>query len=356
MLRILVSAALCSALALVGLAGTASAANKKAYALGGNARYQIGGGLPLPITGQPPPNGRIFPVAGARVFQTLGADPKRMSIEGGQMTEAVVPRVAVGVFLNNSALFEVESNLGFTFPAPAQPNGDRSVVFQAGGRTGAAVTTVVPGGSISGSFQYTATGAQFGGPGQGRVIGTAAVWGLVATAPPCTGCLAAKIVANPAPFNAAGGPFGFLSSTAPLPPVPGVFVVNATAGGLITTRTPTPSNNPGGINGATSAGAPWTTGQVVVSQPAAFGGIELFTLNGSDARVNGIGNISLVSAALSNRSLSGPNANRGWLNLTLTDTGGPVPTTSSWGLATLMVLIAGTTIWMTRRSFATDAA
>ena len=41
---------------------------------------------------------------------------------------------------------------------------------------------------------------------------------------------------------------------------------------------------------------------------------EIFMLTGSDNRVQGIGNISLVAGSISARSLHGPNANRGWLN------------------------------------------
>ncbi len=354
MLRIIMSAALCSALALVGLADTAFAA-KKQYALGGNARFQIGGGLPLPITNTAPPNGRILPVANARVFQTTGADPKVLEIEPGQLTNPAAPEFAIGVFQNNSALFSVQSNLGFSFPAQASGN----VVLQAGGRTGATTFTFVPGGGIPGSLRYQATGNQFGGPARTAISGTAKVWAVAVSPPPCNPgatCVAAKIVAAPAPLNVAGAAFGVTNATTPVNQVPGIYVVGANTAGSIFFRTPTPNSGPGPTNAAASVGGPWTTGILTVSQPAALGGVEVFTLSGSDGRVNGAGNISLVSGAVSTRTLSGPNANRGWLNLVLTDTGGPIPTTSSWGIAALMVLIAGTTIWMTRRSFATHEA
>ncbi len=41
---------------------------------------------------------------------------------------------------------------------------------------------------------------------------------------------------------------------------------------------------------------------------------EVFFLTGSDNRVDGIGNISLVAGGVSERTLTGPTANRGWLN------------------------------------------
>lgn len=348
MLRIMMSAMLCSAMVLMGLASTASAANKT-YALGGNARQQIGGGLPLPVTTGPAPDGRILPIANARVLQTLGPDPVKMTMEAGQLTNPAAPEFAIGVFLNNQALFSVQSNLEFKFPAA-------DAVFEAGGRPGAPTTTFVPGGSIPGSLRYVATGNQFGGVGQSRIAGTAKVWAVAVSPPPCNPgatCIAAKIVAQPAPLAAAGGPFGFTNVTTPVNQVPGVYVVGANTAGSIFFRTPTPNNGPGPTNAANSAGGPWTTGMLTVSQPSALGASEIFTLTGSDGRVNGVGNISLVSGAVSTRTLSGPNANRAWLNLTITDPGNnPVPTASSWGLAALMVLIAGSTIWMTRRMFA----
>jgi len=353
MLRRMMSAMLVSAMALVGLAGTASAVHKT-YALGGNARYQIGGGLPLPVTLTPAPNGRVLPVPNARVLQTLGPDPVKMTIEPAQLTDPAAPEFAIGVFNNNAALFSVQSNLGFRFPAPQNGN----VVFQAGGRTGAPTTTVIPGGGIPGSLRYVATGNQFGGPAQAAISGTAKVWAIAVNPPPCNPgatCIAAKIVANPASVNAAGAAFGFTNATTPVNQVPGIYVVGANSAGTIFFRTPTPNGNPGPTNAANSAGGPWTTGMITVSQPGASGPIEIFTLQGSDGRVNGVGNISLVAGAVSTRTLSGPNGNRGWLNLTITDPGNnPVPAVSSWGLAALMVLIAGSTIWMTRRMFATS--
>lgn len=350
MMRKMMSAMLCSAMVLMGLAGTASAVHKT-YALGGNARYQIGGGLPLPVTLTPAPNGRVLPIDNARVLQTLGPDPVKMTIEPGQLTDPAAPEFAIGVFINNSALFSVQSNLGFQFPAA-------NAVFQAGGRTGPPTFTYAPGGSIPGSLRYVATGNQFGGPAQAKISGTAKVWAIAVAPPPCVPgptCIAAKIVAQPAPLNAAGAAFGFTNQTTPVNQVPGIYVVQANTAGTILFRTPTPNAGPGPTNAANSAGGPWTTGKITISQPAAVGAPEIFTVQGSDGRVNGVGNISLVSGAVSTRTLSGPNANRGWLNLTITDTGNnPVPAASSWGLAALMVLIAGSTIWMTRRMFATN--
>ena len=81
-----------------------------------------------------------------------------------------------------------------------------------------------------------------------------------------------------------------------------------------------------------SKGYPWSTGFIKISQPAA-GPPEVFWLSGTDMRVSGIGNISLVSGALSTRALSGPNANRGWLSLNL-----PEPTAALGAAAALGML------------------
>lgn len=345
----------CVVLGLVAGAGVASAKLKTRHPIAGsNSRAQIGGGLPLPITLTPPPNGRILPISGATLRQTTGPDPKMISIPAAQLTNPAAPQFQIGVFTNNSALFSVQSNLGFQWPGKA--NGP--AIFHAGGRTGATTYTFTPGGSIPGNFKYTATGSQFGGAAQGRVTGTAKVWAIAAAPPPCSPgptCIAVKIVANPALTQAGGGAFGFTNATSPVNQVPGIYVVGANAAGSIFFRTPTPNSNPGPTNAANSAGAPWTTGVLTVNQPAALGAPEVFVLSGSDGRVGGVGTISLVSGALSTRTLSGPNANRGWLNLVIGAGSAPVPGVSSWGVAVVAALTLGSVVFMGRRLFATTS-
>ena len=124
--------------------------------------------------------------------------------------------------------------------------------------------------------------------------------------------------ASPAGVVAIGGPFNVkVSTVAAIPgPASGVFVGVANAAGTITSVLSSGIAGSGVSNGAISYGAPWTTGRITVSNLAASP-VETFILSGSDLRtpVSGLGTISLVSGALSIRSLSGPNANRGWLNL-----------------------------------------
>jgi hypothetical protein len=71
---------------------------------------------------------------------------------------------------------------------------------------------------------------------------------------------------------------------------------------------------------------------ITVSQPGAAPP-EIFFLSGTDMRVAGVGNVSLVSGSLSDRALSGPNANRAWLRLAM-----PEPTVAAGAGAALAML------------------
>jgi hypothetical protein len=152
-------------------------------------------------------------------------------------------------------------------------------------------------------------------------------------------------VATPAVVTTIGG----ISS---LPPVPGVGVLKAATGafhpagprGSISLFAYTPSGNPGFTNAATSLGFPWTTGMLTVVASLATGGSENWTLTGKDQRnASGAGVIQMVSGALSLRTTTKDNANRGWVRLELVPLPG-VPSMSPVGLAAtagLMLLAAG---------------
>jgi hypothetical protein len=338
---------------VAGLAGTASAT---VHPLGGNGRFQIGDGLPIPATFAPAPTGRLLPVTGAVVSQT-GTDPMAIKFPNAAMKAAVVP-VNVPVAITNPAVFQVKTSIGITYPYSV---GGADQTVSAGGRTGAAVVSYCPGQAVTptgnpacasgaaaphpnvkGILTYTATGAQFGGAMAGRVFGGADVALVGASAAPCTGCLAIMALASPntTGTGGVGNQFGGMGTSPGAAPSSGYLIVTATAAGAITNATPTPSLMAGLTNAATTFGGPWTTGMLTVTAPFALGAAEVFTLTGSDARVSGVGSISLVSGSLSNRAISGPNANRGWLNLSMGGPLGALPSMSGPGIAALVGLMS----------------
>lgn len=90
----------------------------------------------------------------------------------------------------------------------------------------------------------------------------------------------------------------------------------------------------------TSSGFPWTTGRVVISRPTPLGSAEVFTLTGLDARSNGVGTLSLVSGSLADRTINGPEANRGWMRLVLPEPSGSLSCAAALaGLLSLHALL-----------------
>ena len=352
--------AVLSALIFAGALCASTAQAQTIRSLTGNARLQIGNGLPIPIFLAGPPTGDINALAGAIVETTaLGAIQFPFP---GVLTHPGTKRT-IGVFPANNAIFQVATALNVDFPA--QPG-----TLAPGGRSGPPIVTWCPGtavpvagapgcgvfptgGTIPGGLRYTATGAQFGGAMRSSVSGLATVALNVAGTPPGV-VTAINAFASPVGSGAIGGPFNQLITTVAAVPgvASGVFVGAANAAGSITSVIA--SGLGAGIgNGATSYGAPWTTGRVTVSQLAASP-IETFILSGSDSRVGGIGNISLVAGAISARVLSGPNGNRGWLNLTIAPLGA-VPVLPPGALAAAAGLVALTGSYVLRRRQARSA-
>ncbi len=329
---------------LLAWVGSVPTADASVHALSGNARFQIGDGLPIPITVAPPPVGGVVALPGAQVSQPLGLSPRKIKfLLGGELKATPAP-VVLPVFTNNPAVFQVKTSLGISFPvAPA--------TFSAGGRTGASTVSMCAGSivppagnpgcfsaaagpsSLKGRLIYTKTSAQFGGPMGSLVFGSADVALLGASPAPCVGCPIVMALASPSPLGG-GGPGNAFGASATSPgsaPPSGILTGSVLANGLIVTATPTASLFPGVSNAATSVAGPWTTGMVTVSMTNALGSAEIFVFSGSDARVAGVGSISLVAAGLSNRQVSGPNANRGWLNLTVPEPSGIIGFVSSLG-------------------------
>jgi len=342
-------------LAILAIVAAAAIASATVHPLGGNGRYQIGKGLPIPATFQPAPNGALLPVTGAVVTQT-GSDPMALRVPNGAMKAAQVPFV-VGVAVNNPAVYQVQTNIGITFPStPSNMN-----TWSAGGRTGGATVsycpgqTAPPGGnpgcasglagphpSVKGIMIYTATSNQFGGPMSGRVYGNANVAFLGTQPAPCTGCLALFGGNTPdsTGIGAAGNAFGPGSTGGAVTLSPGRISGTISAGGLISNAMVTASSLPGVPNPGTNFAGPFTTGMLTIIQPLALGGIQAFTLTGSDNRVSGVGSISLVAGGLSNRFISGPGTARSWSNLTIGAPLGALPSMNGVGAAALIGLMS----------------
>ncbi|HKA14267.1 MAG TPA: hypothetical protein VKH41_04555 [Myxococcota bacterium] len=269
----------------------------------------------------------------AIVKQTNGADPKQMTVPVGAFYRKPVGALVLGVSLNNPTVYQVRTNIEFSGPAPL--NG--SAVFKAGGRPGAAVTTHTgPPKSVlfPGKIRYSKTANQFGGASRTKVVPLSVVkaWAHGPTGnPPCkhslfggtdSGCIGIIVEAHPMTLAVAGAMTGVVDTTpggvATMSGVQAVSVPKKT--GLIAKAVVVGSKAPIS-NMATSAGFPWTTGMLTISQPSAAGTPEVFTITGMDTRMNGVGTISLVSGALSDRVTSGANSNRSWARYTLPEPG-----------------------------------
>jgi len=289
--------------ALVLVVGAWSAAQARTHGLTGNARFQIGDGLPLPIGFTAAPNGKVLPIAGATVMQHgvhAASAPAKLVMDPFQW---FYDKAAINlpVFGSNPAVFQVHTNLIYNLPKD-------KIMFEAGGRTGASTVTFCgqPGSTVTamgnpacaggttgtGLLRYTRTTNQFGGPAQGNVGGTADVAlrgnGAPAGAAPCAGpaCIVAFFDAGPAPTGAVGAPFGFTNNTVPVIPNPGAFTGTVTAMGAVVNLGA--ALGPGLGNAGTSWGGPWTSGMLTASNTEAVPP-ELFQLTGMDGRAAGAG-------------------------------------------------------------------
>jgi len=289
----------------------------------------------------------------------------------------------IAVFPTNPAVFQVATTIDFGWPAPAGTVSvmtgmgtvpvviPGTVTFAPGGAPGPLVT-----GFGAGVITYSGGAKAFGGAGLfaisagpaaagGRVpdnlagaLPVASVWINFKGATPA-GAMTVGVVGASAP-NGIGAPGGSLmapAGTTMFGPVVtasmatmfnGIGVVNVPAGGTLCTMfcmgpngTIMSSFQPGGAfpsNMVTaSKGFPWTTGLITVSQPGALPP-EIFFLSGTDMRVAGVGNVSLVSGSLSLRALSGPNANRGWVRLAMPE---PAAALGAAGALAMLALCHG---------------
>lgn len=351
---------------------------KKFSLSGGGGQAHIGNGLMLPIqaaataatTGTVFPNLLVPVKAGATLTGTTTKPLISAGGKSGYQRSLNVPQrvlskaaaqVTVGVKDFNTLVFAVGTNLAFVWPKlPAQ-------FAQTVNGTELGPATVA---GLGGSLTYSnALGQRFGGAAQ-FYLSAGAPAGIInqpvtvyikvnATTPPCAhpafggadaGCVAGLI---PAVFQgtatlAAGGSTGDVGTSpggAATPLNVAAVALGLTPLGTINAAVAVATNPAIPTNMATSQPGPWTTGQVVISQPGALGGLEKFTLSGKDSRTaGGNGTIQLVSGAVSARTASGPNANRAWVQLELSDfviPAVPAMSPSSIALVVGLMLLAG---------------
>jgi hypothetical protein len=338
-----------------------------------SVRFQFGNGLPFPIAalglGFVAPTGQInasndargmvkpLSVYNGRVTAGTGA-PQSLMMAAGQMIWDG-PKLIVGLFNANPAVFSVGTKIPITFPSVA-------ATFAAGGRSGAATATYCPGAPFPGGtlgspgclgpnttasggptnypgiFTYTKTAAQFGGAAAGAIRdgATADVAFNVAelTALPCTMCVfGQQIVAVNTRFPT-GNTWAFTQMRTGISNTPGIFIGSVNTSGVVTNVIgPTPAGDAFPGQDSTSTGGPWTTGKVSVSAPGLVPP-EVFTITGSDQRTpSGEGFISMVAGSIANRSLSNHGGNRGWMTLEVPEPGLGLGLMTGLGMLTALV-------------------
>jgi hypothetical protein len=361
-------ASLVGALSIVLGIWATSAQAQTQYSLSGNARYQIGDGLPIPIRATPAPDGGVKVgnnaggfLDGTAVVSQKGSDPMTITMPKGLAKNPAFP-INIDLLSKNPAVFQVNTTVVASFPAATK-------TFKANGRQGYKTVAWCPGDGpitasgnpacadpatggtggnvINGRMIYTkkALGNQFGGNAGVRFTGAANVaLNIFASNDPETGCGGnpCKVrfaLATPVPIASptSQASFGQTGMSPGAAPNPGAFTANMTNNGKILTLGNT-SPSPAGItNKATSFQGPWTTGMLTVSVTN-ISPPETFVLSGSDNRVNGVGSLSLVAGTIALRAASGGNANRGWLNFELAEIS-QTPSMSPAGLMTLAGLM-----------------
>jgi hypothetical protein len=332
---------------------TASASSAQNYysVTGGGGQTQIGDGLPLPIqvnrtpmgspigtgTIQPPLLIPVNPDPGKALIKQTGSAPAQMKLAPGVLRRVPASPKVIGLAANNPKVLQVKTRISFSGPADVKG----SMTFKKDGfRTKVVSFAGAPAGSVA---LYSGSINRFGGASQMRIalLSEIGVWLNVGAMLPCKhpafggvngSCLAPLVPAYPATLAAAGGAMtmagkitaGTTVTTPGAPPAksPGIVALSIPNTTGLIAKSANAKNTGTLTNMATSVGFPWTTGKVLLSQPSALAAFEKFTLTGKDSRsAMGAGTISLVSGALSNRKLSGPNANKSWARYTLPEPG-----------------------------------
>jgi hypothetical protein len=340
-------------------------------------QLQIGAGLPLPVGtagvftgGATVGDAANFPplfvppaVVKKTIMQNLSTTAGgQIALPAGVLTYQAdgVPDY-IGVFVANPIVYQVATTLDYSWPNAA-------AVLAPGGAPGPNAFAGPAGGIISYSGGTKAFGgpalfAIAAGPGAGTyaipVIGgmtpIATVFVNVGGVSPFLGMNVVLVGAsNPLGVAAQGAPTASPATSTMFGAVPNAnHPINfPVGGGGCTMWCATPNGKiplnaamttwsfgaggalPGPTNMATAVeGFPFSTGLVTVSAMGAVPA-EVFFAEGTDMRVNGVGNISLVAGSLSQRMLSGPNANRAWVSLNL-----PEPPAALGAAAALGMLV-----------------
>jgi hypothetical protein len=342
-------------------------------------QLQIGTGLPLPVGpagifrgGMTPINGGTMgggpipdgpgvafwpPLSIERAPTSMGSIMQNQStaqggaitIPAGVLTNMVggAPRAGIGVFNTNPAVLMVRTTINYAWP-------DVAATFAPGGApgvpSGPPVVLTGPGG---GSITYNGGTKAFGGAGQfaiaagpfagtikiapqGGKIPIASVWINFQGKAPANATRALLVGAsNPLGVAAPGAPGTVVGTTmfGQVPLAIRQFTAMLGANGTVPLANSfglAPNTMTNMVTG--TQGFPWTTGFITVTAPGAAPA-ESFYQSGADTRVAGNGNLSMVSGALGLRKLSGANANRGWVNLTI-----PEPTIAIGAGAALAML------------------
>ena len=357
---------------LIGLAWAGIAQAQETFLLSPNksgAQWQIGTGLKLPIgpegifQGGMSPAGagevpilNVPPVPGATVMQTANG--------GLQVPAAAFSRPAAGtprrvaVLPSNPAVFQVATSIDHQFPAV-------TATFAPQGAPGPATFLTPPDGT-GGLIRYSGGEQAFGGPAQFRlgkgsgagVNGVlspngageppnATVWiNFDEAVPGAETTQQVAVVGAGFPLGGATT-LGAVGASLASPPVttmwgPGTVRLVSVGDpiccqigtlGTINSSVPVPGGAPFPSNQVfASKGFPWTTGLITISNMAAVPA-EVFYLSGTDDRdAQGTGNVTLVSGALSDRALSGPNANRGWVRMLVPEPGAVLGTAGALGM------------------------
>jgi len=352
-------------LAYVGSAAAQSCTGT-VCSLGGQQRAQIGKGLPIPITTLPAQTGLItshpgavVAIPGATIMQTTGPAPRNLTLAPAQFVYDEPP-FQIGVFQANNAVFAVSTNLSVQNPHPTKGSG----MLSAGGRPGPAIVSWCAGSpaptgtfnpgclgpnttfslgvpATNGFIRYEATRNQFGGTSSGRTLGTAQVFfnagGLTSGQLPClggAGCLVAISQVTPGSVGVNGQNFGATVMNPPDVNPTGFRTAVIQANGSLVLGNPVP---------AAAFPTPADVDGNGFQDFLGLGDDEIFIRTGVDGRnANGSGIVTLVSGAVSARTLSGPNANRGWVTLKI-----PEPGVLAAGSSALLML-AGCH-WLARR-------